>query len=645
MSGRANRWASYGADTCRAAIVVHGMDTSVLWANQTAAELLGMTVDDLTGKVATDPSFRLLDADGSPLPVERFPIVEALRDGTFVTERVVGAERADRRPVYGRLTVQPVVEDGEQVAVVITFVDDTDLIDTQGDLAELRARYQRAVEGTRDGLWEVDLQSGGAWFAPRFVEILGLAAGSLDSVADWAAYLHPEDHEAVVALWNTHLEDGTPYDIQYRLRHRDGSWRHVHARGRAERDASGRPLRFSGAISDVTPRVELAAERDALRARAQAAARVESLAVLAGGVAHDFNNLLTGLLGAADSARTTPGVPRDIVEDMELVIQSAERAARLTRQLMAYAGATPLDVDVVAVEPMVQGVARVVRAAMPAGTRLLTSLTGDAPSVRADPTQLHQALMNLLLNASEAIEPGGSVRVRSYVADRSDDDLAAVHSGYGQAGRYAVVEVTDDGVGMSEETVTHLFEPFYTTKRTGHGLGLSSLHGMVRSHAGYVDVRSTPGQGSTFELGLPAVDAPPSPLRRTPEPPLSRIGTGRVALVVDDEDMVRAVLRRMLEREGFKVHERSDGADLESAVADLQPHLVVLDVLLPGRSGLDLLQALRQSGDARPVLLSSGHARTEQHLPELDRAVRFLPKPYRLRTLRAYLADLLQQEP
>jgi len=643
MIGRADRWAAHGASTSRAAIVVHGMDTSVLWANEAAADLLGITVDELTGKVATDPSIRLLDADGSPLPVERFPIVEALRDGAYVNERVVGAERDDRRPVFGRVTVQPVVEDGEQVAVVVTFVDDTDLVDTRGDLVELRARYQRAIEGTQDGLWEVHLKDGGAWFTPRFCEILGLEAGALTSVADWATYLHPEDQERVVALWNAHLGDGTPYDVQYRLRHQDGGWRHIHARGRAERDGSGRPLRFSGAISDVTPRVELAAERDALKARAHAAARVESLAVLAGGVAHDFNNLLTGLLGAADSARTTPGVPQDIVEDMELVIESAERAARLTRQLMAYAGATPLDVDVVAVEPMVQGVARLARSAMPEGTRLLTTVVGDTPSVRADPTQLHQALLNLLLNASEAIGPGGSVRVRCYGTYRSADDLDAVHSGYGVAGRYAVVEVADDGVGMDTETMARLFEPFYTTKATGHGLGLSSLHGMVRSHAGYVDVRSTPGQGSTFELGLPAVDAPPSPLRRSPEPSLSQIGTGRVALVVDDEAMVRAVLRRMLEREGFTVHERSDGGDLESAVAELQPHLLVLDVLLPGRSGLELLGALRRSGDERPVLLSSGHARTEQHLPQLDRAARFLPKPYRLRTLRAFLADLLQE--
>jgi CheY-like chemotaxis protein len=223
--------------------------------------------------------------------------------------------------------------------------------------------------------------------------------------------------------------------------------------------------------------------------------------------------------------------------------------------------------------------------------------------------------------------------------------LEQVHTCYGSAGTYAVLTVDDDGHGMSPQTLRRIFEPFYTTKRGGHGLGLAAVHGMIRAHGGYVDVGSQRGAGTRFEVGLPAIEEAVEPAPTKPKAAPGRtLGHGRSAMVVDDEPVVRRMLRRILESEGFQVYEMPDGEQLDERLRVVDPDLLVLDIILPGRSGLELLAAIRRRGDTRPVLLSSGHADANERLPlpHGDAATRFLPKPYDITALRDHIAALLE---
>jgi len=248
------------------------------------------------------------------------------------------------------------------------------------------------------------------------------------------------------------------------------------------------------------------------------------------------------------------------------------------------------------------------------------------------------------VNAADAVCPGGRVWVRVEARAMSESALAAVHTSYASAGPFAVVEVTDDGHGMDAETLARIFEPFFTTKDSGHGLGLAAVVGLIRAHHGFVAVDSTPGAGTRFVLGLPAAGDTDRAARQRvqTEPAPGRTGGGRLALVVDDEEVVTRVLRRLLRAEGFRVEVRTEGDGFLEAVAALDPALVVLDVTLPRHSGLELLQRLRAQGDPRPVLVSSGHVGASERLV-LDPSERtgFLAKPYGVAQQQEPLARLL----
>jgi PAS domain S-box-containing protein len=638
---RAEEWARYAAEVADAAIVVHAPDTSILWANQEASRLLGIERDALLGKLAADPSFHLLDADGERLPLESYPVVRALRTGAPLEGVEVGIVRQGAPRTWGRLSLELVREGRAVVAAVSTFVDDTRLHEAREALAESEARFTRAVAGTQDALWEIDLTTGRAWYAPRFEALLGLQPGSLEGRTDlWQAFVHPDDQDAVYAAYDGHLRGRVPYDIRYRMRHADGSWRHFHARGRAVRGEDGTPRRIAGAVTDITSQVLAERARRETEERLEVAGRLESLAVLAGGVAHDFNNLLMGILGATETARARLDDREAADAWLEVVEEGVERAAGLTRQLLAYAGASPAEEKQIDPAELVGELVRLVRGALPSRADLGVRIGAETPPVRCDPTQLHQVLMNLLVNAAEAVDEGGRVEIRTSGEHLDADALARLRSCAGEPGAYAVVEVIDDGRGMDERTLARVFEPFFTTKPHGHGLGLAAAHGLVRACGGFLDVRSELGVGTHFRIGLPAASSAEM-VRSVRVDPRRSQGEGRRVLIVEDGDLVRQVLTRMLQGEGFEVLGLPDGAELHSTLETFDPDLLVLDVTLPGKTGPELLAELRDAGDDRPVLLSSGHARAGEVLAGVRGRTDFLAKPFDSRALRERLAALL----
>ena len=391
----------------------------------------------------------------------------------------------------------------------------------------------------------------------------------------------------------------------------------------------GEAVRFSG-VRDMRPALRLEVERRALEQRVERAQRLESLGVLAGGIAHDFNNLLTGILGNAEYLRERLTDPDDL-EAAKSIGAAAQRAAGLTRQMLGYAGQRDLGRrDPVDLGDLVRELRTLLDATLSKKATLELSIEPGSVAL-GDRATLGQVLMNLLTNASDALgDTPGEIRVRARRVREVDARWDAAQGATIAPGRWILVEVEDTGAGMDEATRARVFEPFFTTKETGHGLGLAACLGIVAAHGGAVLVESEPGRGTCFSVLLPAsatASRGSGPIRATPPPRPCRV------LVVDDEAVVRAQLRRSLELRGYAVTEATDGhaalAALTAAPVEERPDVVLLDMTMPDIDGAAVVLRARAAGSLVPIVVSSGYldVAVERRLPR-GQFQGFLPKPY-----------------
>ncbi len=393
----------------------------------------------------------------------------------------------------------------------------------------------------------------------------------------------------------------------------------------------------------VTDRVRSRHERAQLEERMRNALRLESLGVLAGGVAHDFNNLLVGILGNASLAleQMTEDAAA-AAESIREVERAAERAADMTRQLLAFAGRGAVETAPVDLNALVEETLRLVAPSFGAGVEVRVDLAPDVPVIRGDRTLLGQVVMNLLTNASDALGGGGRIDVRTSQALRVPEDLPWVRPP-DSGGPFVLLEVRDQGCGMDTATVRRVFDPFFTTKSAGRGLGLAAALGTVNVHSGGIQLWSEPGRGTTFRMVLPA---DPGPAEARVDPPKRSgpdLGDATV-LVVDDERLVRGLVRQALESAGFRVCEadRGDSALKGLREGRFEPDVVLLDVTMPGLSGAEVLAELRGQGSRLPVVLMSGYTADEilRTLPE-PAATGLLEKPFRPRDVVAAIQQAL----
>ena len=434
--------------------------------------------------------------------------------------------------------------------------------------------------------------------------------------------------------------------------------------GHAPRPAFATTLRGTGAAVSVTVTTlrevdgglcgallrvsDISAQRE-LEGQLAQAQKLQAVGQLAGGIAHDFNNLLTAILGAAETVATCSGLPTEVAEDVAQIRTSAVRGGQLVRQLLAFGRQQQLQPQVLALNDVVRDLGGLLRRLIGSHVRLELDLEEGTRQIRADPTQLDQVLVNLVVNARDAMPEGGllTVRTRHRTLHRVQSRGAELIP----PGRYVMIEVEDSGIGIPPEILPQIFDPFFTTRREsgGTGLGLSTVHGIVRQSDGFLEVDSVVGQGTRFRIYLPRWDDRTEVV--IPEPPASGQGvtarpsndvadaTRGTVLLVDDEEPVRRLAERALSRAGWRVLTADSG---EAALAALQAHGpagvcgVVTDMVMPGMDGVEVLRAIRaQVGLPQlPALLMSGYA--EASLREAlagESNVSFLAKPYALREL------------
>jgi|GEM_PF-3530586 len=386
-------------------------------------------------------------------------------------------------------------------------------------------------------------------------------------------------------------------------------------------------------------------ERAALQRQLYQAQKMEAVGQLACGVAHDFNNLITAMLGQVAVARAEPTCQARVEEALQTIEQAARQAQGVSQSLLKFGGEMsarrqPLDLRTTLHES-----ARLLRQSLPASIDLKLDLPPDVPLwISGDGTQLQQVILNLAINARDAMPAGGTLRLSAFPTGLSRERTSSDPGAGDSAG--VTLQVSDTGVGMPPEVIARAFDPFFTTKPRGHGtgLGLSVVHAIVEDHGGTISISSQVGQGSTFTIWLPAIPQPQPPSDSATPAPLPT-GHGEVILLAEDHQLVREVLISALESWGYRVVSASDGPGLLAQWRRHRPdvRLVLVDLELPGQSGLECLERMRAEGLAAPAVVMAGG--TASHLERtLDAQSMLLRKPFEMNTLGARIADLLSRQ-
>lgn len=624
-------------DLSHDAIIVADPARRITSWNLGAQEIYGWTQREALGQIAHD----LLQTRNS----ERVETIDAI---------LIERGRWDGQLVHTCKDGRTIVADSRQVLLRDTDGAPAGILEINRDITdrrhaeeELRRTAAEAHEGHRllealmnhipEGVAIADAPDARLRMVSRYgAALVGRPVAALENVAGdqhaevWGIY--HSDGKTIAApeelpLTRAVVAGEVVTDEEWVLKAPDGASVPVLCNAAPIRDAEGRITGGLIAWRDMT-------ERKRLDEKLREAAKLESIGILAGGIAHDFNNLLTGILGFASLLKedAPEGSSQSIYS--QAIAASAAAAAKLTQQMLAYSGRGRYQVEYVDISRYIRETTALISSAIPKHVDLRFELAESLPAIRADVAQLQQLVMNLVINAAEAIPPSGG---RVTVSTAPQTIGAGSRHGI-EAGDYVCLEVSDTGCGMDEATVARIFDPFFTTKFIGRGLGLAAVQGIIRGHKAAIDVRSAPGQGTTFRVLFPVAGKSAS----APEPPLRPVAAGRgTVLVIDDEEIVRSTAEAALRRLGYGVIAAEDGARGVDLFRAAKGHFaaVILDMTMPGMSGEDTLRQLRSIRPDVPIVLSSGFSEAEA-LQRFDGRglAGFLQKPYTLQALAERLA-------
>ncbi len=560
--------------------------------------------------------------------------LRAVLDGATTAVSVEYPCDSPLEPRWFRADISPVLDAGVVRGAVVTHSNITErrryiaeLAAKERALRESRTLQLTAERMARLGGWRYDVRDGAITWSDEVCRIHGVAPGTRPSIAEAGAFYAPEVRDTILAKFARCAQDGTPFDFEAQVVGASGERRWVRALGEAIRDEADRIVAVEGAMQDVTEQKRL--EVQFLRAQ-----RMESVGTLAGGIAHDLNNVLTPVLMSVDLLRATD----DAAERRELLdgIESAtRRGADMVRQVLTFARGADGQRTPVPVDRVLRDVERLCRETFPRNIEVRLRVDADLPSVIGDATQIQQVLMNLCVNARDAMPDGGVMSLTAGV--RLVDAQYLGGNADADPGRFLVVSVADTGMGMAAATLDRIFEPFFTTKEVGKGtgLGLSTSAAIVKSHRGFIRAYSEPKVGSQFRVYFPAASGSAAEVIDTQSEEIPR-GAGELILVVDDEASVRDITRQTLETFGYRALTATDGADALARYAERRNEiaLVLTDLMMPVMDGNALIEVLARLTPGGRIIAASGLHTHGQVLRALESRVQaFLEKPYTAETL------------
>lgn len=498
--------------------------------------------------------------------------------------------------------------------------------------ATLRAseeRFRELAENINEVFWITDpTKQQMLYISPAYERIWGRSCASLyERPQAWLEAIHPDDRVRVRAAMQTKQTEGR-YDEEYRIMRPDGEERRIRDRAFAVRGPGGALQRIVGVAEDITESRKL--QDQFLRSQ-----RLEAIGSLAGGIAHDLNNILTPIVTATDllGPRLVDARNQQL---LNLIKTAANRGTRVVRQMMAYSRGIAGERVTIQCRDLVREMMTIMRETFPRDIRIETDLAPDLRAVMGDATQLLQVLMNLCVNARDAMPRGGRLTITAANIDLDEESVADQPGA--QPGPYICLTVTDTGHGIPAEHIERIFEPFFSTKppAKGTGLGLSTALGIIRGHRGLITVTSEPDRGTTFSLLLPAVTAAASPATVASRTELPPSGRSETILFVDDEESIRFAIEVLLRQHGYEVQVAGDGQEALAAYDRLgaKVKLVLTDVMMPVMGGLDLIRHLRERNRDIPIIAASGMAdNAAQSQLSAAGASEILSKPYSMETL------------
>jgi PAS domain S-box-containing protein len=577
------------------AIVGKTLDGVVTSWNAAARHMFGYAEEEIVGR-----SIFLLIPD--ELHGSEQALLERIRRGERVefaeTERI----RKDGRRIYISVTVSPIRDSSGVITGASSIKRDvTERKRATEELARREERYRALITATTSIVWTTDPEGRFSERQASWEEYTG-QPWQEHAGFGWLDAVHPDDRDSVRASWLRAREKRTIYEARGRV------WMEAHRRYRHFVTRAAPVLATDGSVREWIGTVTDVEDRWLAEERLRQAERMESVGRLAGGVAHEANNQMTVVLGASEFLLRRLKAP-EAREDVEHIRRAAHRTAAITRQLLAFSRRQVLLPQIVDLNAAVRALQPILQRAMGELSRLVLRLAPDLGPVKADPGQLDQVLLNLTLNAKDAMPNGGVLTVetqnvmlsKAYGAGKAVESLIP--------GPYAMLMVSDTGRGMDRATLGHVFEPFFTTKDVGEGtgLGLATVYGIVKQSGGFVWVYSEPGHGTAFKIYLPLFVSPQE--TATLAPPIPAEGGSEVVILAEDEPSVREILARSLRDYGYTVLEAGDGAEaLELAQRQTAPPaLVIADVVMPGMGGRELSERLAQRWPGIPVLFTSGY--------------------------------------
>jgi PAS domain S-box-containing protein len=552
--------------------------------------------------------------------------------------------RKDGSIVYIEVSATQTTYQGEAVSLSY-HRDITDRKKAEEALRESEEKYRTILENIEDGYYEVDLAGNFTFYNDSLCKILGYSRDEMNGMNN-RQYTDQENGEKLLQAFNKVYRTGKPArEFDWEILKKDGAKRSIETSVSIIIDPSDNRIGFRGIVRDITERKRIEEEKSSLQEQLRQSQKIEAIGRLAGGIAHDFNNLLTVIKGYSQLSL------HELKEDVPLrgnideIKRASEKAADLTRQLLAFSRRQILEMKVLDLNTVLRDMDKILHRLIGEDIELITLLADDLGRVKTDPGWVEQITMNLAVNARDAMPSIGKLTIETANVEL-DEHYARAHVAV-TPGRYVMLSVSDTGVGMTPEVRQQVFEPFFTTKEKGKGtgLGLSTVYGIVKQSGGNIWVYSEPGQGTTFKIYLPRVDEPLEEFEeKVVKEELPR--GSETILLVEDEEVVRKLAVRILKRQGYTVLEGSHGNEaIDVCKHHMEPvHLLLTDVVMPGMNGRELAERFKPLYPKMKVLYMSGYTDDAiTHHGVLEEGMNYLQKPFTVDGLTRKVREVLDK--
>ncbi len=610
-----------------------------LYLNDELCRILGYPYEHIIGQ-----DFRkFIDGESRDLVAERYaqrqkgvPVPEQYE---FNILRKSGEKR--RIEIISTVTKNTAGE----VQTISRLLDITDLKRHEQALRESERKYRSIIENIEEGYFEVDLKGNLVFVNESLCKMAGIPRDRLIGLNN-RDYTSPQTARKMYRIFSEIYKTGRPANVSdYEVQRPDGTTLVLELSASLIRGGQGTPVGFRGIIRDTTALRQIQEDRERMRTQLLQAQKMESIGTLAGGIAHDFNNLITTILGSVEIAMgEIEGQPTHLKDCLTQIRNSSLRAAELTAQLLTFSRKKIMKFMPVDINSLISNLLKMITRLINENISVQCTLCPDLYAARADASSLEQVILNLVINARDAMPDGGILEIAT--ANMRCDDIAQVLNHRLRSGDFIRITVSDTGTGMDKETIEKLFDPFFTTKPIGKGtgLGMSISFGIMEQHGGWIDVESVPGKGSSFYVYIPA-DLHPEEIAMDPRDTTENFrGDGERILVVEDQADVLSVTRRALEMNGYIIFTATNSGEALEVFKREQGDfdLVMTDIMLPDRSGFALAKALLSVKPGIKVLFSSGYSDHDAALPEMSAGrYYYIAKPYSLFELLRKIRDAI----